>query len=157
MNRYELSYDFMKTLIAEQGVNRQSIEVKARTALTLSVALLGVAVLIATNLAGGLRGIDLPTAAVAALVVGAFLSTFWFSFQALLARDWRVSPQPRILQSHASNQSNADEEILEWLTDGMIGAYYANVENLGDKSAKLEWAFRSLLAEVALIVVLIAV
>lgn len=58
MDRYELYYNYAHSQIQEQNERKQSIEVKARGFITLSIALLGVAGLIVDNFTSEIVVID---------------------------------------------------------------------------------------------------
>jgi len=139
MDRYELYYNYAHSQIQEQNERKQSIEVKARGFITLSIALLGVAGLIAANFTS--TTLMMGEVSFSSLIMGLMLASFiWAvasSFRILSVDEWYINPSLEEFQAHIQNPDNTDEQIAEWTVDSMTQAYILNEDIISDKSAKL--------------------
>lgn len=146
MDRYELYYNYAHSQIQEQDNRKQSIEVKARGFITLSIALLGVAGLIAANFTS--TTLMMGEVSFSSLTMGLMLASFiWAvasSFRILSVDEWYISPPLERLQAHVQNPGYSDEYLVEWTADRMVQAYILNEDILMDKSGKLRWALIAL-------------
>lgn len=146
MDRYELYYNYAHSQIQEQDNRKQSIEVKARGFITLSIALLGVAGLIAANFTS--TTLMMGEVSFSSLTMGLMLASFiWAvasSFRILSVDEWYISPPLERLQAHVQNPGYSDEYLVEWTADRMVQAYILNEGILMDKSGKLRWALIAL-------------
>ena len=146
MDRYELYYNYVHSQIREQDNRKQSIEVKARGFITLSIALLGVAGLIAANFTS--TTLMMGEVSFSSLTMGLMLASFiWAvasSFRILSVDEWYISPPLERLQAHVQNPVYSDEYLVEWTADRMVQAYILNEDILMDKSGKLRWALIAL-------------
>ena len=144
MDRYELYYNYAHSQIQEQDNRKQSIEVKARGFITLSIALLGVAVLIAANFTSEIVTIGGFSSLPLVLTLISFIWAVGASFRILSVDEWYISPPLERLQAHVQNPGYSDEYLVEWTADRMVQAYILNEDILMDKSGKLRWALIAL-------------
>ena len=156
MNRFELYYNFVQSQLLEQDRRWQAIEVKARSFMTLSVALLGIAGVIIANFVGDVSNLKTHSLLIGVLVLLTFCFSFGFSIRALYIRSWRVSPNPERLQEYISDSEYTDSQIMEWTADAMTEAYAENNIILDDKATMAHRALIALSLEVFLLFVLIA-
>ena len=145
MDKFELYYHYAVLKIQEQNERKQSIEIKARNSIGLSIALLGVAGLMISNFAtGGIVDSSNFSWTIIGLLLASFLWCIALSLRTLYVYEWHISPDPRTLQGHVQNSEYTSEGILEWAADDMLTAYNANESTLQDKDAKLKWALAAL-------------
>ena len=144
MNRYELYYQYALSKIQEQNERKQSLEVKARNSIGLSIALLGVAGLMVSNFASDMVSKSDFSWTIIGLIIVFFLSSIAFSMRTLYVYEWHINPDPNELQQTVQNSDYTTEDLLEWAAEGMISAYNTNESTLKGKDAKLRLALATL-------------
>ena len=155
MDKYELYYQVAQSQLLEQDRRWQAIEVKARSFLTISIALLGAAGLIIANFSSGASGLDIYSWCAGILMMTAFCCSVGFSIGALYIRNWNISPDLEELQKHVSSSEYEDTQIIEWTADAMTQACIENDEILENKATMARYALISLSLEVIFLVGLV--
>lgn len=144
MDRFEFYYQYALSKIKEQNERKQSLEVKARNSMGLSIALLGVAGLIVSNFSTDMMSKSDFAWTIIGLILVASLFCIALSLRSLYVHEWHINPAPETLQQHLKNPEYADAVLLEWAADGMISAYSINESTLQDKDTKLRLALATL-------------
>lgn len=155
MDRYELYYQVAQSQLLEQDRRWQAVEVKARSFLTISIALLGAASLIVANFSGGVSGLNVFSWCVGILVITAICCSVGFSIGALYIRNWNISPDLEELQKHVSSLEYEDAQVIEWTADAMTQAYIQNDEILENKATMARYALIALSLKVIFLVGLV--
>ena len=137
MDRFELYYQYALSKIQEQNERKQSLEVKARNSIGLSIALLGVAGLMVSSFATDSVNKSDFAWTVIGLIIALFLLSVAFSIRTLYVYEWYINPAPQTFQENIQNRDYTEEGILEWAADDMLSAYSLNELTLQDKDAKL--------------------
>ena len=126
MDKFELYYHFVQSQLLEQDRRWQAIEVKARSFMTISAALLGITGVIIASFVGDISNLKAHSMLIGVLVFLTFGFSFGFSIRALYIRSWRVSPNPERFQDYISDPEYTDSQITEWTADAMTEAYAEN-------------------------------
>lgn len=149
MDRYELYYNYAHSQIQEQNGRMRTTQGRAINVMTLAIALLGVAGLLVSDFTWGVNPVHrLMSSICAVCLVGCFAVSIVFSLTAMIVKQWQISPLPDELQSHAPNREYTDEQLLEWVADGMVNAYRHNNRILDKKAGYLQWALVAFWCEV---------
>lgn len=155
MDRFELYYSYLQSQLLEQDRRWQAIEVKARSFMTLSVALLTIAGVIIANFVGDASNLETHSLLIGVLVMLTFCFSCAFSIRALYIRSWSISPNPERLQDYISDPEYTDSQLMEWTADAMVEAYTENNTILDNKATMAHRALMFLSIEVILLLVLI--
>ena len=144
MDKLKLYYQYALSKIQEQNERKQSLEVKARNSIGLSIALLGVAGLMVSNFATDMVSKSDFAWTIIGLIIVLFLFSIAFSIRTLYVYEWHINPDVKELQQNIQNSDYTTDDLLEWAADGMLSAYNANELTLRDKDAKLRLALSTL-------------
>ena len=144
VDRSEFYYQYAASKIQEQNERKQSLEVKARNSIGLSIALLGVAGLMVSNFAADIVSRNDFSWTIIGLTLVFFLWCIALSLRTLYVYEWHINPDPLTLQEYVQNPEYTSEDLLEWAASGMLNAYRTNESTLQGKDALLRWAMAAL-------------
>lgn len=156
MSKYELHYNFVHSQLQEQNVRVNSVQGKAASFMTMSVALIGVMGLILTEFAPEYSNLNWFFFWGCAVIAGfSFLLTILFSMTAsYVGNRWYISPHPEEMQKQVIDPDNTDEQIWIWTTQAMVKAFHLNEETLTRQAKALTRAMLFFWSEVVFLIAL---
>ncbi len=154
MDKFELYYQVAFSHLLEQDQRNRDLEIKASGTLGVGVAIVGLAALVIADFStsSSLRlsaYTFLSLAALGIMFVGVFVCTIYTLW---VRSGWDRRPDPEELAENLSKFN--DNELAEWVGDGISKAYKINEKNLVGKANAIRLGMTALSAETVFLALL---